>query len=328
MTEESKKEKCRLEEMIPAGVHSVIILGHVKPDGDCVGSCLGLYHYLKDNMPWLEPGICLQKFSDSFLSLPEADRILLMETMNLDQSFDLCITCDASDRQRLGDAVKLLDQAKHTICIDHHITNPGFAEENYVRGSLSSCAETLGQLMDMEKISRSCAECLYLGVVHDTGVFKYSNTTYDTMCFAGRLMQKGLNHTEIIDRTYYGRTKAQTLLCGRAMSRLETFADGRITHAVITRQDMEECGADQRDLSGIVDQLRIVEGAEVAVFIYELESGRYKVSLRSNSLVDVSRIAEKHGGGGHVRAAGCDVQMEYESLLHLFLEEISRELIP
>lgn len=326
MTEEGKLKKRRLEEMIPSGVKTVIILGHIRPDGDCVGSCLGVYHYLKENLPCLEVKICLQEFSDSFLCLPEADQILPMGTMDLEQTFDLCITCDASDRQRLGDAVKLLDRAGYTICIDHHITNPGFAQENYIRGNLSSCAETLGQLMDMDKISRDCAKCLYLGVVHDTGVFKYSNTSCDTMCFAGQLMEKGLNHTEIIDRTYYGRTKAQTLICGRAMSRMKIFDDGRITHAVITRQDMEECGADQRDLNGIVDQLRIVEGAETAIFMYELETGRYKVSLRSNNLVDVSRIAGKYGGGGHIRAAGCDVWMEYEPLLKLILEEIHKEL--
>lgn len=327
MSEEYKMKTRRIEEMIPEEAKTVIILGHIRPDGDCVGSCLGLYHYLKDNMPWLKVEICLQKFSESFLFLPESERIRPMDTMNLNQNFDLCITCDASDLLRLGAAVKLLEQAKYTICIDHHITNTGFAQENYIQGGLSSCAETLGQLMDMEKISLDCAKCLYLGVVHDTGVFKYSSTTCDTMCFAGQLMKKGLNHTEIIDRTYFGRTKAQTLLCGRAMSRMETAENGRITYAVITSQDMEACGADQRDLDGIVDQLRVVEGAEAAAFIYEMESGSYKISLRSNNVVDVSQIAKVHGGGGHVRAAGFELSMPYDDIIDLLLKEIKEQLV-
>ncbi len=319
----------RIETMIPSDVKTVVIVGHIRPDGDCVGSCLGLYHYLKENMPRLEVEICLQKFSESFQLLPEIGHIRLMEEMkeaDWNRSFDLCISCDASDRARLGDAVRLLDQAKHTICIDHHITNPGFAQVNYIQGHLSSCAETLGQLLDMEKINRDCAECLYLGVAHDTGVFKYSNTTFQTMCFAGHLMEKGINHTEIIDRTYFGRTKAQTLICGKAMYSMKTAADGKIAYTRVTLQDMEECGADHRDLNGIVDQVRIVEGAEAGVFIYEMEDGRHKVSLRSNELVDVSRIAASHGGGGHVRAAGFDISMEYEELIAMILEEIQSQL--
>lgn len=326
MAEEENMEKCSIEEMIPKDIQTVVILGHIRPDGDCVGSCLGLYHYLKDNMPWLELEVCLQKFSDSFSLLPGADQIICMDQADLNRTFDLCISCDASDLQRLGEAEALFHRAKDTICIDHHITNTGFARKNYVRGGLSSCAETLGCLMDMEKISRDCARCLYLGVVHDTGVFKYSNTSYDTMCFAGRLMDKGLDHTDIIDRTYLGRTKAQTLVCGTAMSHMQTAEDGRITYALITLQDMEACGADQRDLNGIVDQLRIVEGAEAAAFIYEMEAGCYKISLRSNHMVDVSVIAAAHGGGGHVRAAGFELRMVYEDIIDLLIKEIKEQL--
>lgn len=327
MTEEYKMAKRSIEEMIPKEAKTVIILGHVRPDGDCVGSCLGLYHYLKDNMPWLEMEICLQQFSESFFLLPKADQIVLMNQMDMNQTFDLCISCDASDLQRLGDAVTLFRQARYTICIDHHVTNTGFAQENYIQSDLSSCAEVLGRLMDMEKIGRACAQCLYLGVVHDTGVFKYSNTSYETMCFAGHLMSKGLDHTDIIDRTYFARTKAQTLVCGVAMSRMKTAENGRITYTLITLQDMDECGADQRDLNGIVDQLRIVEGAEAAAFIYEMETGCYKISLRSNHLVDVSAIAAAHGGGGHIRAAGFELRMEYEDIVDLIIKEIKEQLV-
>ncbi len=318
-----------IEKMIPSDVTTVMIIGHIRPDGDCVGSCLGLYHYLTQNMPALKVELCLQRFSESFYRLPDVNCIRLMEEMSesdWNRSFDLCISCDASDRDRLGEGVRFFDQAKYTLCIDHHITNPGFAQNNYVQGHLSSCAEVLGELLDLEKINRACAECLYLGIVHDTGVFKYSNTTSKTMSLAGKLLERGFDHTDLIDRTYFGRTKEQTLICGKAMYTMQMTADGKIAYTRITRQDMEECGAGIRDLNGIIDQIRIVEGVEVGIFCYELEDGRRKMSLRSNKQVDVSRIAIAHGGGGHVRAAGFDTSMEYEVLLPMLLQEIEEQL--
>lgn len=313
----------KIEEMIPSDVRTVLILGHIRPDGDCVGSCLGLYHYLKDNMSCLDVEICLQQFPDSFRCLPEADRIQLMDTMDLSRSFDLCITCDASDRMRLGDAAVFLDQSRNSICIDHHITNQGFAGENYIRGGLSSCSEVLGQLLDMDKIGRDCAECLYLAVVHDTGIFKFSNTTAVTMAYAGQLMEKGFDFTSIIDRTYLARTKAQTLICGKAMYDMKTADHDRISYTLVTQAEMEKCRADVRDMNGIVDQLRIVNNVLVAVLVYEMEAGCYKVSLRSNQKIDVSGIASSHGGGGHAAAAGFECRMVYEDLMNMLLKEIS-----
>lgn len=315
-----------LENWIPEETGSVLILGHIRPDGDCVGSCLGLYHYLKQTRPSCHVEIALESFDDSFFFLKEARRIRKLEEMDLGQTFELCITCDASDRERLGRGVTLFDRAVHTLCIDHHITNTGFAQKNHIRGGLSSCSEVLGQLMRREAIDQACAECLYLGIIHDTGVFKYSSTTAETMDFAGFLMEKGIDYTYIIDHTYYERTVSQTLICGRAMSKLQMEGDGAIACSTITRADMDACGADTRDLNGIVDQLRIVKGVRVAVFLYETDQGSVKASLRSNDQVDVSRIAAGHGGGGHVKAAGFDEKRPCKEVLQTVLEEIKTQL--
>lgn len=316
----------QISSMIPAGVRSVVIIGHIHPDGDCVGTCLGLYHYLREKMPELETEVCLQKFDPSFYLLKDADRIRLMEEMDMSRVFDLCICCDASDKKRLGDADRLFEQAAHTICIDHHITNTGFADVNYIRGGYSSAAETLGELLDMDKVSKSCAECLYLGVSHDTGIFKFSNTTLNTMIFAGKLLEKGIDQTSIIDKTYYARTIVQTRICGYAMEHVQLYADGKISAVVLHLDDMQRFGADSGDLDGIVDQLRIIEGVETAVFLYEQKKDHYKASMRSNNYVDVSKIAASHGGGGHVRAAGFDQSMAAEEILSMVLAEIQEQL--
>ena len=316
----------QISSMIPDGVRSVVIIGHIHPDGDCVGTCLGLYHYLKENMPELETEICLQKFDASFFLLKDADRIQMMEEMDMSREFDLCISCDASDRKRLGDADRLFEQAAHTICIDHHITNTGFADANYIRGGYSSAAETLGELLDMNKVSKNCAECLFLGVSHDTGIFRFSNTTLDTMIFAGKLLEKGIDQTSIIDKTYYARTIVQTRICGYAMEHVQLYANGKISAVVLHLTDLQRFGADSGDLDGIVDQLRIIEGVEAAVFLYEQKKDHYKVSMRSNNHVDVSRVAVLHGGGGHVKAAGFDQSMSADILLSMVLSELQAQL--
>lgn len=318
--------KLQISSMIPSDVRSVVIIGHIHPDGDCVGTCLGLYHYLKENMPELETEVCLQPFDASFHMLKDADRIRMMEDMDMSRVFDLCISCDASDRMRLGEADRLFEQAVHTICIDHHITNTGFAEVNYIRGGYSSASETLGELLDMDKVSRDCAECLYLGVSHDTGIFKFSNTTMETMIFAGKLLEKGIDQTRIIDRTYYARTAVQTRICGFAMENVQLYASGKVSAAVLHLEDLQRFGADFGDLNGIVDQLRIIEGVEAAVFLYEQKPGHFKVSMRSNNYVDVSRIAVSHGGGGHVKAAGFDQSMSADELISMVLSEIQKQL--
>lgn len=316
----------QLSSMIPSGVRSVVIIGHIHPDGDCVGTCLGLYHYLKENMPELETEVCLQRFDASFNILKDADRICLMDDMDMSRVFDLCISCDASDRKRLGEAGQLFEQAAHTICIDHHITNTGFADVNYIRGGYSSASETLGELLDMNRVSKACAECLFLGVSHDTGIFRFSNTTMDTMIFAGKLLDKGIDQSDIIDRTYYARTAVQTRICGYAMENVQLYANGKISAVALHLKDMERFGADSGDLDGIVDQLRIIEGVEAAVFLYEQKKDHYKVSMRSNHYVDVSRVAVLHGGGGHVKAAGFDQSMSADALLSMVLSEIQEQL--
>ena len=117
--------------------------------------------------------------------------------------YDLCITCDSSDAERLGAFRPYFDTAKHTFCVDHHVTNRGFAEENCVEPDASSASEVVCTLLDMEKIDLAAAECFYTGIVHDTGVFKFSCTSGRTMEIAGKLMDKGIDTTEIIDGSFY-----------------------------------------------------------------------------------------------------------------------------
>ena len=154
---------------------TAVILGHVNPDGDCIGSCLGLYNYLTENFEGLSVTVYLESMGKKFSYLKGYDQV--RSEMEPERKFDLCITLDASDVQRLGAFAPYLAQAGDSLCIDHHITNTGLARQNVIESGASSASEVLYGLLDPKKISRATAECLYTGIVHDTGVFKYSNTS-------------------------------------------------------------------------------------------------------------------------------------------------------
>lgn len=289
-----------------AAASSVAILGHIHPDGDCIGSVLGLFNYLKDNMPEKKVHVYLDHPADKFSYLRYFDEV--KTEADPEKHYDLCISLDASDRERLGEYVVFFDGADHSVCIDHHRTNTLFGEENLVRSEASSCAEVLFELLEEDRIGKKTAECLYTGIVHDTGVLRYSSTTARTMEIAGILMEKGIDFTTIIDDSFYRRTYLQNRILGCALLKSRLYLDGKCIVSVLTRQNLEDYGADSKDLDGIIDQLRITAGVECAVFIYEKTPGEYKVSLRSNKYLDVSAIAQTFGGGGHIRAAGCTVK--------------------
>lgn len=287
-------------------VRHVVLLGHIHPDGDCIGTTLGLLNYLRENYPQIEAELFLDHPPDKFSYMKYFEEI--QTEIVPDKKIDLCITMDASDKERLGEYVLYFDGAQKTVCIDHHKTNKGFAGQNYIVAGASSCSEVLYEILDNSKISKETADCLYTGIVHDTGVFKYSSTTRRTMEIAGALMEKGVNTTRIIDDSFYRKTYAQNQILGRAMLNSSLILDGRCIFAMISQKEMEFYGVDNNDLDGIIDQLRITEGVECAIFIYEKTLGEYKVSLRSNDYVDVSKVAAYFGGGGHVHAAGCTMQ--------------------
>ena len=294
----NKKLEQALEE-----ARNVVILGHQHPDGDCIGSTLGLYNYLRDTRPSLETAVYLDNPDRKFDYLPrfgEAETVYEPE-----KSWDLCIALDASSPDRLGDYLPYFEGASRTFCIDHHVTNPGIAMENIIDPKASSASEVLFDLLSGEDIGKNAAVCLYTGIVHDTGVFKYSCTSKRTMEAAGALIAYGLDTTEIIDGSFYRKTFTQNHLLGLVLCRSELLCSGKMIYSWITAEEMKEQGGGSNDLDGIIDQLRITEGVEFAAFAYEKTAGEWKISLRSNHCLDVAAIALRHAGGGHVRAAGC-----------------------
>ena len=284
------------------GKRKVALGGHVRPDGDCVGSCMGLYLYLKEEYPQIDTDVYLEPVPESYRMIAGTDEV--KSEIAAQEPYDLFICLDCGDEQRLGFAAPLFDAAKETLCIDHHVSNDAFADSNYIVPDASSTSELVYRLLEDEKITKPIAEALYMGIVHDTGVFQYSCTSPETMEIAASLMRKGINGSEIIDKTYYEKTYIQNQILGRALLESMLIMGEQCIVSVIRQRSMEFFQAEPSDLEGIVSQLRQTKGVEVAIFLHEMQPQLFKVSLRSKGKVDVSEIAKYFGGGGHVRAAG------------------------
>lgn len=306
------------------GVKKVGIGGHIRPDGDCVGSCMALYLYIKNNYPEISVKVYLDSPKPVF---DHIDRIGEIHTeADGDQKFDLFVTCDVSARDRLAIVDRYFDTAKKTVCIDHHVSNTGFADVNYIKGDISSCCEVLYGLMDKDKVDQSVAAAVYTGMIHDTGVFQYSSTSPETMRIAGELMKTGFEFNRIIDQSFYEKTYLQNQVMGRVLAESILLMNGTCIIGYLRKRDMEFYGVDGKDLDGIVSQLRLTKGVEVAMFLYEMETQTFKVSLRSNGNVDVSKVAVYFGGGGHTRAAGCDLQGSMYDVINNVTREICRQI--
>ena len=305
-------------------VASVGIAGHIKPDGDCTGSTLALYNYIKNNYPAVRVMLYLEPIPNLFKFLQRSEEI--NSDFSKDETYDLFFSLDCGDEGRLGGAYRYFAAAKKTVCIDHHISNQSFADLNVVVPDASSTSELVFGLLDEQKITREIAECLYVGIIHDTGVFQYSCTSSRTMNIAGRLMDKGIDYPKIVDKTFFEKTFEQNQILGTALLKAKRYFDGRCIASIITAQDMEDCHALPKHLEGIVAQLRSTKGVDVAVLIYENADGTYKVSMRTNGAVNVSAICVKHGGGGHVRAAGATMAGDPEVILQTLLEDIKEQL--
>lgn len=305
-------------------VNSVAIAGHIRPDGDCVGSCMGMYLYIKEQFPQIDVTVYLEEFPESFRFIKGTDEVC--HSCEEDRVYDLFIALDSGDTKRLGAAVKYLETAKRSICVDHHISNKGYADENYIVPAASSTSELVFGLIDAEKITKETAEALYMGIVHDTGVFQYSCTSAETMRIAGILMEKGIDYSRIVEETFFQKTYVQNQILGRALLESILMLNGSCIISVVRKREMEFYGVSPIDLEGIVSQLRNTKGAHVAIFMYETNNQEYKVSLRSSEKVNVSDIAVYFGGGGHVRAAGCTMQGSEHDVINNLVKHIEKQI--
>ncbi|MBQ2407159.1 MAG: bifunctional oligoribonuclease/PAP phosphatase NrnA [Lachnospiraceae bacterium] len=306
------------------GAQSIVISGHVRPDGDCVGSCMAAYLYLKKAMPSADIKVCIEKPASVFGCIKDFE--LIDSSFSVEAPVDVMIALDC-EKSRLGEAEEIFKLAKKTINIDHHISNEhGCGDINYVIPSASSTSELIYDVMDKSYMDMDIAKAVYIGIVHDTGVFKYSNTSPKTLRIAAELIEYGFDFPSIIDETFYEKTFVQNQILGRALLESIMFMDGKCIVSYVNQSTLDFYNATPTDLEGIVNQLRIIKGVECAIFMYQVGNLEYKVSLRSCKYVDVSKVASYFGGGGHVRAAGCTMNGTFHDVINNISGQIEKQM--
>lgn len=303
------------------------ISGHIRPDGDCVGSCLGLSLYLKKLFPKKEIKVFLEEPADIFSCIKGFDEIVtLREEMSAEKPFDVFFALDAR-KDRLGAAEKYFEEAQKTVNIDHHISNAeGCGTYNYVYPEASSTSELVYELVEEKMLDADIAIALYVGIVHDTGVFRYSCTSPKTMRAAAELIDTGIDFPKLIEETFYEKTYVQNQIMGRALLESMLVMDGKCIVSHIDKKTMDFYQVTGKDMEGIVSQIKLTKGTECAIFMYEIRTLEYKVSLRSTDKVNVAKVAEMFGGGGHVRAAGCTMNGTFHDVINNLSVHIEEQL--
>ncbi|MDF2800517.1 MAG: phosphoesterase RecJ domain protein [Anaerocolumna sp.] len=306
-------------------VKTIGIAGHVRPDGDCAGSCLAMYRYLKNVMS--EDTVIDLYLEEIPQKLQISEDVLQVKQRNeTNTQYEVFISLDCGSIDRLGFSQNYFNTAKKTINIDHHISNTNFGDINYVIADSSSTCEILFDLFQEDKIDIEIAKPLYMGIIHDTGVFKHQNTTKKTMETAGKLIAKGIPFSDMIDETFYRKNYHQNQILGRCLLESMLMLEGKCIVSFISQKMLEFYESVSADLDGVIDQLRITQGVEVALLIYECDMREYKVSMRSNGIVDVRKIAVYFGGGGHAMAAGCTMHGTFHDVINNLAPHIDHQL--
>ncbi len=299
------------------------IAGHIRPDGDCIGSCMSLYNYLKKNRPDLDVTVHLEYVDPKFGIIENIDDIDLSDPD--DTEYDLFIALDTASVDRLGKHAVYFENAKRTFCIDHHKSNLGYADENIVEPDASSACEVLFDLLDVDMFDETIAAPMYMGIASDSGVFRFQNTKPRTLRIAAKMMEFGINHNEILEETFYKKSYNQMMITAKIQSNTVLEMDGQVIYGYCTKELMDRYELTANDLDAVIASIRNVSGVEVAMFAYQIEDNKYKVSLRSKDDVDVSKIAVIFGGGGHKRAAGFDIEGDKDTVIETVLKEIEKE---
>lgn len=301
---------------------NIVILTHEMPDGDAIGSSLALYIGLKQLGKDVD--VIIPEYSKTFEFLPHSDEI---KKEGRNERYDLAIALDSGDIKRLNGFATYFEDANTKISIDHHSSNTMFADYNFVNPTAPACSQILIIVLEALGIiiNKEIGTCLLTGIITDTGGFKYKGVTAETFEFVAELLNRGVNVSDVYKKVLQVISKTRFKLMQIAINRLEFLEDGKLTFTYITKEDEEKVGAGNNDHDGIVEIGRDIEGVEVSIFLRETDNG-YKISLRSNEYVNVSDICLIFGGGGHIRAAGGNINLPFEQAKAKIIEECKKYL--
>jgi phosphoesterase RecJ-like protein len=307
----------------------VFALPHIRMDGDTLGSAVALCLTLRELGK--EAYVITGEEIPRYLGIVDARTLITPQRADeiiSEKPEYLAAAIDYAEKTRTEGREKYFDNAKTSICFDHHATSSPVCDFNIIEPDSGSTAEVIYHFIEANELpfTEEIAVALYVGVVTDTGKFQYSSVTSETHRIVGALIDLGADVAEINNCVYDNVAIGQILLERSLLDSLEFEAEGKIAVGAVTRADFDRADAKDSDTEGLSEKLRSIEGVEVSIFLRETKDGKVKVSLRSKDSFDVSALSSEYGGGGHERAAGFTVDLDIESIRDKLIADVKAGL--
>lgn len=307
--------------------NSFVISTHVNPEGDALGSQFGLYSFLKELRKKVSV-VNTDPIPDVYSFLPFSDIISFNPPK---EQFEILMVSDAGSLDRIGTELSNnLTPQKAIINIDHHVTNDRFGHYNFVDANACAASELVYKIIKRHGMNLGLkrAICLYTGIMVDTGSFRFSNTTPEAHRITAELIAEGVPVSEIYKTVYENLPSSRVKLLALALNTLQFSLDERIAWFHVTQSMFANTGTNQDDTENFINHINAIGTVEISMFFVELENGKTKVSLRSKGDLDVSKVANSFGGGGHQRAAGCTVEANLYETERTVIDYVQRKLAP
>lgn len=302
----------------------ILIYPHINADGDAVGSAAALCHTLRrlgktayvlvedelpSNLRFMDKGYFT--FDDKVIEYP-----------------DVSVCVDCGDFGRLPKRKEKFLSAETTLCVDHHGTTQSFCDYNYVDPSAAATGELIYAIIKelVPEVDVETGEAIFTAITTDTGNFQYSNTTKNCHLIMAELFDLGVDTNKVSVQIYENERPEKLMITTKALSTIELFGGGKGAIAYLTLSDMAEIGAKPFETDNVIGTLRSLAGVEYAAFVKEKEPGVIRVSLRAKRMGDVAKIAAALGGGGHIKAAGCTLNMTIEEATAMVKQKLSEAI--
>jgi phosphoesterase RecJ-like protein len=313
--------ECNLDNIIKQS-KKILLLSHVNPDGDTLGSMCAMYSMIEKRFKKKADMNVVSNIPFNYKFLPNIN--LAQRYYDNSLVYDLVITLDVASIDRVRDSKIFFDKGKCTVNIDHHKTNPLFGEFNIIYPDASSCGEVLFNYFKKYNwdITEDAAICLYTAIMTDTGNFRFENTSPSALRAAAELVEKGANPNKLYKLCYESKTKNLVMFQNYCVNKAEFLNKNKIAYTTVYKKDLEKFSAGEDYTDGIAETLRAIDSTEVSFVLKEVEPKLTKVSMRSKN-IDVAKICENFGGGGHTFAAGCTIKASIKDSIEKLLKEIN-----
>lgn len=311
---------CNLDEIIKSS-KKILLLSHMNPDGDTLGSMCALYSMIYKRFKIKADMNVVSNIPYNYKFLPNVN--LAERYFDKSLVYDLVITLDVAAIDRVIDSKILFDKAKCTVNIDHHKTNPKFGDYQIIEPDASSCGEVLFNYFKENnwELTEDAAICLYTAIMTDTGNFRFENTSANTFRAAADLVEAGANPNYIYKKCYETKTKNFVMFQNYCVNKAVFLEDNKIAYTTVYKKDLEKFSAGDDFTDGIAETLRAIDTTEVSFVVKEVDTKLTKVSMRSKK-ADVAKVCMEFGGGGHTFAAGCTIKANIKESIAQLLKEI------